>query len=217
MSAGAAAAAGASMSTASAQSEPDYGDWFSDVSNFDGTYDFTGKSEVTVTVGAQGNGGAFAFSPAAIRVDPGTKVVWEWTGKGGSHNVVDNGGSFESDMISTAGETYSRTFDSEGTFKYYCQPHKMMGMKGAVVVGGSGGKDPSELSSGSSGGSGSGSGSSGGSGSGSSSGSSGGNADAKDAEFFSGATIVTGVVMAFLSPLVFAALLFLKRPDDGRE
>lgn len=207
--AGATAAAWATVGSATAQSGPDYGDWFGNTSNFDGTYDFTGKSEVTVEVGAAGNGGNLAFSPVAIRVDPGTKVVWEWTGKGGSHNVVDKGGSFESDLTAQSGATFEHTFDSEGTFKYYCQPHKALGMKGAVVVGGSGGKDPSTLDSGSSGGSGG--GDDGGSGSDSSSGSHG------SALSFGMATIVTGMVMAFLSPIALAVVLLLRRPDEHAD
>ncbi|MFB6141705.1 MAG: halocyanin domain-containing protein, partial [Halosimplex sp.] len=120
--------------TAAARST-DLSDWFSNVSNFDGVVDETGKSEVTVTVGAEGNNGNFAFGPAAVRVDPGTKVVWKWTGKGAPHNVVDDDGGFQSDMISEAGATFSHTFETAGVSKYYCQPHKPMGMKGAVIVG----------------------------------------------------------------------------------
>jgi len=77
---GTTAAASAGVGTTTAQSGPDYGDWFSNTGNFDGTYDYTGKKEVTVYVGTDGNGTAYGFGPAAaIRVDPGTKVTWEWT------------------------------------------------------------------------------------------------------------------------------------------
>ncbi|MFC4451654.1 halocyanin domain-containing protein [Halorussus aquaticus] len=109
--------------------------WLDGVSNYDGVVDETGKSEVTVEVGAKGNNGNFAFGPAAVRVDPGAKVVWKWTGKGGSHNVVAEDGSFESKMTDSQGHTFSQTFDSKGVVKYACVPHKAMGMKGAVVVG----------------------------------------------------------------------------------
>ncbi|SDM94650.1 halocyanin domain-containing protein [Halogranum gelatinilyticum] len=126
-----------SVGTTAAQSggSAPYGGWFEGVENFDGTVDKTGQSEVTVTVGAQGNGGSFAFGPAAVRVDPGTKVVWKWSGGGGSHNVVAEDGSFESELVGESGHTFSHTFESEGISKYACVPHKAMGMKGAVVVG----------------------------------------------------------------------------------
>ncbi|WP_435146943.1 halocyanin domain-containing protein [Halobaculum sp. P14] len=125
----------AGTAAAQSQSGPDYGGWFDNVSNFDGTVDKTGQKTVTITVGAAGNGGNFAFAPAAVRVDPGTKIVWKWTGKGSPHNVVDEAGAFESDLLSEAGATFSYTVESEGIIKYACVPHKAMGMKGAVVVG----------------------------------------------------------------------------------
>ncbi|QIO21281.1 halocyanin domain-containing protein [Haloarcula sp. JP-L23] len=120
----------------SSGSDVDYGGWFSDTDNFDGTTDLRGESSVTVAVGAEGNGGAFAFDPPAIHVDPGTTVVWEWTGNGGSHNVVAEDGSFESgDPVGEASAAYERSFDSEGIHLYFCNPHRSLGMKGAVVVG----------------------------------------------------------------------------------
>jgi halocyanin-like protein len=125
--------------TATPTPEPasfDYGDWFADTDNFDGTVDARGQSEVTVAVGAEGNGGAFAFDPPAIHVDPGTTVVWEWTGNGGTHNVVELDESFASgDPVEDAGTTFERTFEEQGMYKYYCSPHRSLGMKGAVVVG----------------------------------------------------------------------------------
>jgi halocyanin-like protein len=134
-----AAVGAAAVGTATAQST-DFGGWFDNVSNFDGVVDRTGQSEVTVTVGAAGNGGNLAFGPAAIRVDPGTTVTWEWNGKGGAHNVIAEEGTFDSgSAVSEAGTTFEYTFESEGQFLYYCDPHEIVGMKGAVVVGGSGG------------------------------------------------------------------------------
>ncbi|NEU58197.1 halocyanin domain-containing protein [Halorussus sp. MSC15.2] len=130
--AGTAAAAGLS-GTAAAQSG--LSSWFENVSNYDGVVDETGKSEVTVEVGTKGNNGNFAFGPAAVRVDPGTKVVWKWTGNGGSHNVAAEDGSFKSEMTDKKGHTFSQTFEETGVVKYACVPHKAMGMKGAIVVG----------------------------------------------------------------------------------
>jgi halocyanin-like protein len=89
---------------------------------------------VTVTVGAQGNGGYLAFDPAAVRVSSGTTVTWEWTGQGGSHNVVAEDGSFESELVAEEGHTFSHTFEESGAYRYYCQPHETLGMNGAVVV-----------------------------------------------------------------------------------
>ncbi|MCT9096526.1 halocyanin domain-containing protein [Haloarchaeobius sp. HME9146] len=110
-------------------------DWFANADNVSGLADKRGESEVTITVGAAGNGGAFGFAPAAVRVDPGTTVVWEWSGKGGMHNVVAKDGTFESEMLSDAGATFEYAAESSGVFRYACAPHEAMGMKGALVVG----------------------------------------------------------------------------------
>jgi halocyanin-like protein len=112
-------------------SGPAYGDWFSNVPNFEETVDETGQSEVTVNVGAEGG---LVFGPPAIKVSTGTTVVWKWTGKGGMHNVVHDGGNFESEFYAEAGATFEHTFSSAGTYKFYCAPHKARGMKGAVYV-----------------------------------------------------------------------------------
>lgn len=109
-------------------------EWMADVGNFDGVMDLTGQASVSVQVGAKGNGGNLAFAPPAIAVVTGTTVTWEWLGKGGSHNVVATDGAFESDLTATQGYTFDHTFDTKDTYKYYCQPHKPLGMKGIVIV-----------------------------------------------------------------------------------
>jgi halocyanin-like protein len=120
---------------AAAQADADFEEWFGNVSNYEGIVDMRGAETVSVAVGAAGNGGGFAFEPAAVRVDPGTEVTWEWTGEGGVHNVAAEDGSYESEMVSDAGETFAHAFDGEGVSLYACSPHKTMGMKGAVVTG----------------------------------------------------------------------------------
>ncbi|MFB6096807.1 MAG: halocyanin domain-containing protein [Haloferacaceae archaeon] len=133
-----AAAGGAAAQEGGGGSEkPQFGSWLQGV---DGGYkDLRGNGEVTVQVGADGNGGAYAFAPAGIWVDEGTTVKWEWTGEGGAHNVVGNSGP-ASDMNSGSptaeqGVHFEHTFESGGITEYYCNPHQGLGMKGAVAVG----------------------------------------------------------------------------------
>ena len=160
---------------------PDYGGFFEGVSNFDGTtVDETGSDTVEIAVGAQGNNGAFAFDPPAVRVTPGTEVVWTWTGEGGGHNVKSAGdGPLDSGSpVAEQGTTYSYTFEETGIYEYVCVPHESLGMKGAVVVGGPLG----------SGGGGGGSGS--------------------DIELSGPGWLLSGsVLLAFFSPLLFAAVM----------
>jgi halocyanin-like protein len=135
---GTAAVAGASGDAAAQTTVPDWGGYLDGI---DGGYeDLRGQSEVTVDVGADGNGGALAFAPAGIWVDPGTTVTWEWTGEGGGHNVVTEEGPASLDSgapVSEAGTTFEHTFSEEqaGITKYYCSPHQALGMLGAVAVG----------------------------------------------------------------------------------
>lgn len=126
-----AAGALAGLAGCSGGSEGDYEDWFEDVENYDGEADRTGEQRVTVRVGA---GDGFDFEPAAVRVDAGATVVWEWTGAGGQHNVVARNGAFESEYYQASGATFEHTFESTGRFPYYCAPHREMGMKGGVRV-----------------------------------------------------------------------------------
>ncbi len=129
-------AAGAAGTAGTVAAQPSFGGWMSNVGNYSEVVDETGSSEVTVQVGTEANGGAFGFGPAAVQVDPGTTVIWEWTGEGGQHNVVaQDGASFDSELVADAGFTFEHTFEEEGATTYYCQPHQSLGMKGVVVVG----------------------------------------------------------------------------------
>jgi len=116
---------------------PDFGGYLDDVGNYDGSVeDLRGQDTVTVEVGTEGNGGNFAFAPAAVHVDNGATVQWEWTGEGGGHNVVAEDETFNSgSTVAEAGVHFEYTFEEDGVYQYFCNPHKGQGMKGAVVVG----------------------------------------------------------------------------------
>jgi halocyanin-like protein len=209
--------------TAAAQSGA-FDGWMGDVGNYEGIVDMTGQSEVTVTVGAEGNGGNYAFDPAAAKIDPGTTVVWEWTGEGQQHNVVaEEGGDFESELTADAGFTFERTVDAEGVVKYFCTPHRALGMKGVLVVGDvdTGAEVVSPGGGGGGGGGGDGVSGSGGSDAGGTSGGNGGGGGG--ASLGRGSLLMSlivggSLVAAFLSPFVFGLLLlFRNRGRDGGE
>lgn len=80
----------------------------------------------------------FKFDPVDITVAAGTKVTWTNTG-GGYHTVTGGDGvkdpsSPMQGVIAAQGDTYSATFPTAGTFKYYCEPHLSLGMVGTVTV-----------------------------------------------------------------------------------
>lgn len=113
-------------------------EWLDTTDNYDGTVrDLRGQDTVTIAVGAAGNGGAFAFDPPAVWVDPGTTLRWEWTGEGGTHNVVspDEGPLDSGRTTDERGVNYEYTVENAGQYRYRCLPHESLGMKGVVAVG----------------------------------------------------------------------------------
>ncbi len=77
-----------------------------------------------------------SFVPSSITVSPGTKVTW--INKDSYAHTVTSGtpgnptGLFDSGNINSGG-TFSYTFDSTGTFQYYCKIHPDI-MQGTVTV-----------------------------------------------------------------------------------
>lgn len=89
-----------------------------------------------VTVGAGSDG--LLFEPPAIQIDPGTTVVWELSGVGGSHNTVETDELFSSELTDDEGHTFEHTFTAEDEseiYRYVCTPHEALDMPGAVAVG----------------------------------------------------------------------------------
>ncbi len=76
-----------------------------------------------------------AFVPKTITVSAGSTVVWTNQDQV-QHSVTADGGTFDSGLLDP-GQTFSVTFDTPGTYAYYCVPHGFpggAGMSGVVVV-----------------------------------------------------------------------------------
>jgi len=107
----------------------------------------------THTVQMASENGQEIFDPIGLKVEPGDTV--KWVIKSGSHsstsyspgNPSDNGAdlipkgakSWNSGVLSGTGSSFSYTFEKEGTYDYYCIPHKQLGMVGRIVCGKPGG------------------------------------------------------------------------------
>jgi len=72
----------------------------------------------------------FAFEPETVRVPLGTTVAWVNSGVA-PHSVTSVAGTFDSGILGP-GASYSRRFDSVGTFPYLCVVHPAM--TGTVIV-----------------------------------------------------------------------------------
>ena len=101
-----------------------------------------------VSIGATGTTGAQEipvvsmgndyFDPVGLHVEPGTTVQFEL--ETGSHSatayedrIPATATPFDSGTISQG--TFEYTFETPGTYDYYCIPHESRGMVGRVVVG----------------------------------------------------------------------------------
>jgi len=80
--------------------------------------------------------GGNRFEPANVTIPVGTTVTWRWVG--GIHDVTPTGNpAFAgSGNPVAAPHTFSHTFNSAGTYLYFCSVHgsPSAGMRGTVVV-----------------------------------------------------------------------------------
>ena len=77
------------------------------------------------------------FEPQEVRIDPGDTVVWSNQGARVHDVQSDKRGEFSSENLQP-GDTYSKTFNEEGYYYYFCSFHGargQVGMWGLVIVG----------------------------------------------------------------------------------
>ena len=88
-----------------------------------------------------GPGGNLVYEPATVYVAPGDTVHWVW--ESDNHNIVvdsqPEGAGWEGhEPLENTGFEYEHTFETTGTYAYYCQPHRSAGMVAEVIVNESG-------------------------------------------------------------------------------
>lgn len=74
---------------------------------------------------------AFLFKPDSVTVQVGDTVTWKNMDPD-AHTATDLDGSFDTGFILGGGKTAEVTFNTAGTFEYFCKPH--VGMRGTIVV-----------------------------------------------------------------------------------
>lgn len=89
----------------------------------------------TFTVKMGADNGMLAFDPANLTVTAGDTVKWV-NNKLPPHNIIFEGDSTKShdQLLFSPGEAYEVTFDTPGTYNYYCAPHRGAGMAGKITV-----------------------------------------------------------------------------------
>ena len=75
-------------------------------------------AEITVTIDSMD------YMPATLTVAPGTTVRWV-NEDGPVHTVTARDASYNSGVMTT-GMEYRRTYDTPGTFEYFCAVHPLM-------------------------------------------------------------------------------------------
>tara|TARA_B100001996_G_scaffold198877_1_gene152237 strand:+ start:541 stop:1044 length:504 start_codon:yes stop_codon:yes gene_type:complete len=75
------------------------------------------------------------FSPSSVTIDEGDAVRFFWDGQILPHNAVEENGTFDSGDTKS-NEDYRFVFlpGLNGTFEYYCEPHRSLGMVGEIIV-----------------------------------------------------------------------------------
>lgn len=76
----------------------------------------------------------FAFSAPTVTIDRGKSVRWR-SSTGTFHTVTPDGHqAFAEQQMNASGQTFEVRFDTPGRYRYYCEPHRALGMTGEVVV-----------------------------------------------------------------------------------
>ena len=73
------------------------------------------------------------FDPKVLEINVGETVRWINLSNS-THNVIAYDKSFQSKMLPTKGGVFEHTFRITCESVYFCQPHKLMGMKGKIIV-----------------------------------------------------------------------------------
>ena len=97
-----------------------------------GSHEMDSNSSVTHVVEA----GMFYYAPTTLTVEMGDTVVWE--NVSGYHDVVAYDGSFFTDACQAPCTIGEVTFDTPGTYDYFCSVgnHEQQGMVGTIIVNG---------------------------------------------------------------------------------
>jgi len=88
-----------------------------------------------------GPGGSLVYEPADLEIAVGTTVNFVW--ESDNHNIVvdsqPDGAGWEgteggASVTYDTGHEYSHTFETTGTYDYFCQPHVGAGMEASIEV-----------------------------------------------------------------------------------
>lgn len=97
-------------------------------------------------------GSEYIFDPVGLYIEPGDTVQFYIDSgdhsatayhpnnpRASTRRIPEGAANFDSGTLTEKGAAYEHTFETKGTYDYYCIPHKTLGMVGRLVVGEPGG------------------------------------------------------------------------------
>lgn len=97
----------------------------------------------TYSVKMGSDNGMLKFDPPKLTIKAGDSVNWV-NNKLAPHNAVfdktkvpegvDAAAISHKKLLTAPGDSYSTTFDTPGTYTYYCEPHRGAGMMATITV-----------------------------------------------------------------------------------
>lgn len=98
------------------------------------------------------DGTEYIFDPIGLHVEPGDTVRWvivsgahsatayaEGNATAAERRIPEGAEPWNSETLTEVGAEFEYTFEEEGTYDYFCIPHKTLGMVGRIVCGEPGG------------------------------------------------------------------------------
>jgi len=98
------------------------------------------------------DGTEYIFDPIGLHIEPGDTVRWvivsgahsataydEGNGGASERRIPEGAEAWNSETLTETGAEFEYTFEEEGTYDYFCVPHKTLGMVGRIVCGEPGG------------------------------------------------------------------------------
>jgi plastocyanin len=75
-----------------------------------------------------------SFAPSQVTITPGSTIRWT-NQEEIFHTITPDGHSeWEREELEFEGEVFEHTFETEGVFHYFCEPHQALGMVGTIRV-----------------------------------------------------------------------------------
>lgn len=74
------------------------------------------------------------FSPQSVTIQTGDTVRWRHVGQNDHTITPDEHSEWARQAFAAGSDAFEHTFNTPGTFPYFCEPHQSIGMVGTITV-----------------------------------------------------------------------------------